>query len=93
MRVLVAGGAGYIGSHTAVALIEAGHDVVIIDDMTGTSPEAVRRIERITGASVPTLVADVRDEEAVTAFVREHAPVDAVVHLAALKAVGDWGEG
>ncbi|MFE7844136.1 UDP-glucose 4-epimerase GalE [Microbacterium sp. NPDC057407] len=89
MRVLLTGGAGYIGAHTAIALIEAGHDVLIIDDMSGTSVEAVRRVERITGATVPTLVADVRDVDALTAFVREHAPVDAVVHLAGLKAVGE----
>lgn len=89
MRVLLTGGAGYIGAHTAIALIEAGHDVLIIDDMSGTSAEAVRRVERITGATVPTLVADVRDVDALTGFVREHAPVDAVVHLAGLKAVGE----
>src|SRR5688572_13477374 len=89
MRVLLTGGAGYIGAHTAIALIEAGHDVVIIDDLSGTSAEAVARVERITGATVPMLVADLRDEQAVTAFVRDHAPIDAVVHLAGLKAVGD----
>ncbi|MGN8551317.1 UNVERIFIED_CONTAM: UDP-glucose 4-epimerase GalE [Microbacterium sp. SLM126] len=89
MRVLLTGGAGYIGAHTAIALIEAGHDVLIIDDMSGTSPEAVARVEQITGASVPLLVADVRDEDALTAFVRAHAPVDAVIHLAGLKSVGD----
>ncbi len=89
MRVLLTGGAGYIGAHTAIALIEAGHEVLVVDDLSGTSAEAVARIERITGASVPLLAADVRDKEALTAFVREHAPVDAVVHLAGLKAVGD----
>lgn len=89
MRVLLTGGAGYIGAHTAVALIEAGHEVLILDDMSGTSPEAVARVESITGASVPTLIADLRDEAATAAFVREHAPVDAVVHLAGLKSVGD----
>lgn len=89
MRVLLTGGAGYIGAHTAIALIEAGHEVLITDDLSGTSAEAVARIERITGASVPLLAADLRDEAAVAAFVREHAPVHAVVHLAGLKAVGD----
>lgn len=89
MRVLLTGGAGYIGAHTAIALLEAGHDVLIVDDMSGTSAEAVARVERITGASIPVLAADLRDEAALTAFVREHAPVDAVVHLAGLKAVGD----
>lgn len=89
MRVLLTGGAGYIGAHTAIALIEAGHEVLIADDMSGTSPEAVSRVETITGATIPALAIDLRDEAALTAFVREHAPVDAVVHLAGLKAVGD----
>jgi UDP-glucose 4-epimerase len=89
MRVLLTGGAGYIGAHTAVALIEAGHDVIIVDDLSGTSDEAVARIETIAGVTVPLLVADVRDEAAVAAFVAEHAPVDAVIHLAGLKAVGE----
>lgn len=89
MRVLLTGGAGYIGAHTAIALLEAGHDVLVVDDLSGTSAEAVTRIERITGATVPLLVADVRDTRALTDFVREHAPVDAVIHLAGLKAVGE----
>ncbi|MHC2998705.1 UDP-glucose 4-epimerase GalE [Microbacterium sp. HJ5] len=89
MRVLLTGGAGYIGAHTAIALVEAGHEVLIADDMSGTSPEAVRRIERLTGGAVPTLAADLRDESALREFVREHAPVHAVVHLAGLKAVGE----
>lgn len=89
MRVLLTGGAGYIGAHTALALLEAGHDVLVVDDLSGTSAEAVARIERITGATVPLLVADVRDADALTDFVREHAPVQAVIHLAGLKAVGE----
>lgn len=89
MRVLLAGGAGYIGAHVAVSLIDAGHDVIIVDDLSNSSAEAVARIERITGATVPLLVADARDEGAVTEFVRRHAPVDAVIHLAGLKAVGE----
>lgn len=89
MRVLLTGGAGYIGAHVAIALIEAGHDVIVADDLSNSRAEAVARVERITGAKVPLLVADVRDEEALAAFVREHAPVDAVVHLAGLKAVGE----
>lgn len=89
MRVLLTGGAGYIGAHVAIALIEAGHDVIVADDLSNSRAEAVARVERITGAKVPLLVADARDEEALAAFVREHAPVDAVVHLAGLKAVGE----
>lgn len=89
MRVLLTGGAGYIGAHTAVALIEAGHEVLIVDDFSASSPEAVRRIEKITGATVPVLAADARDESALLSFVREHAPIDAVIHFAGLKAVGE----
>lgn len=89
MRVLLTGGAGYIGAHVAVSLIEAGHEAIIVDDLSNSSDQAVVRVEEITGASVPLLVADARDEEAVAAFVRQHAPVDAVIHLAGLKAVGE----
>ena len=89
MRVLLAGGAGYIGAHTAVALVEAGHDVLVVDDLSNSSAEAISRVEQITGATIPLLVADARDEAAMTSFVREHAPVDAVVNFAGLKAVGE----
>ncbi len=89
MRVLLAGGAGYIGAHTAVALVEAGHDVLVVDDLSNSSADAVARVEQITGATIPLLVADARDEQAVGAFVREHAPVDAVINFAGLKAVGE----
>lgn len=89
MRVLLTGGAGYIGAHTAVALLDAGHEALIVDDLSASDAEAVRRIEAITGASVPFLQADARDEAALTAFVREQGPVDAVIHLAGLKAVGE----
>ncbi|GAA3643893.1 UDP-glucose 4-epimerase GalE [Microbacterium awajiense] len=89
MRVLLTGGAGYIGAHTAVALIEAGHDVLVVDDLSNSSAEAIARVERITGASVPLLVADCRDEEALVAFAAAHGPVDAVIHFAGLKAVGE----
>lgn len=89
MRVLLTGGAGYVGIHTAIALHEAGHEPLIVDDLSGTSRVAVARAEEITGVSIPLLVADVRDESALSAFVAEHAPVDAVIHLAGLKSVGE----
>ncbi|WP_019181605.1 UDP-glucose 4-epimerase GalE [Microbacterium yannicii] len=89
MRVLLAGGAGYIGAHTAVALLEAGHDVLVVDDLSNSSAEAVARVEQLTGAKIPFLAADARDVDALTAFVRTHAPVDAVIHFAGLKAVGE----
>ena len=60
MHILLAGGAGYIGSHTAVELLNAGHDVIIADNYCNSSPEAVRRIEEVTGKSVPAYKVDVR---------------------------------
>lgn len=89
MRVLLTGGAGYVGAHTAVALIESGHEVLVVDDFSASNPEAVRRVESITGTRIPVLDRDARDEQALTAFVRQHAPVDAVIHFAGLKAVGE----
>lgn len=89
MRVLLAGGAGYIGVHTAVALVDAGHEVIIVDDLSNSSPRAIARAEQITGAKIPFLIADVRDVSAVREFMRQHAPVDAVVHFAGLKSVGE----
>lgn len=88
MNVLLAGGAGYIASHTAVALLEAGHDVVVADNFINSSPEAIARVERITGRPVPLYDEDVRDKDAVSAIMREHK-TDCVVHFAGLKAVGE----
>ncbi|MFG6137166.1 UDP-glucose 4-epimerase GalE [Halomonas sp. B23F22_10] len=88
MRVLVTGGAGYIGSHTAVELLEAGHDVVVIDNLCNGSEVALRRIEEITGKGVNFVRADIRDREAMDAIFAEH-DIDAVIHFAGLKAVGE----
>ena len=60
MLILLAGGAGYIGSHTAVELLNAGHDVVIVDNYCNSSPEVVKRIEEVTGKAVPAYKVDVR---------------------------------
>lgn len=89
MRVLLSGGAGYIGAHTALALLEAGHDVIVVDDLSNSSAEAITRVERLSDQTVPILRADVRDASVVGDFVRRHAPVDAVIHFAGLKAVGE----
>ncbi|MGH3457707.1 UDP-glucose 4-epimerase GalE [Aeromicrobium sp.] len=88
MRVLLAGGAGYIGSHTAVQLIGAGHDVEIVDNFSNSKPEAVRQIQTITGAEVAVYEIDIRDRVAVSNLIagRDYA---AVVHFAAIKAVGE----
>ncbi|MCK2183041.1 UDP-glucose 4-epimerase GalE [Halomonas getboli] len=88
MRVLVTGGAGYIGSHTAVELLEAGHDVVVVDNLCNGSEVALQRIEEITGKGVDFARADIRDREAMDAVFAKH-DIDAVIHFAGLKAVGE----
>ncbi len=89
MRVLLAGGAGYVGAHTAVALLDAGHEVVLLDDLSNTSEVAAARIEQITGKSAPLVVGDASDADVVARTFAEHGPIDAIVHLAAFKAVGE----
>lgn len=88
MKVLLTGGAGYIGSHTAVELLNAGYDVVIIDDLSNSSEEALRRVEKITGKHIDFYKSDVRDKAALHRIFDEHS-VDAVIHFAGLKAVGE----
>lgn len=88
MNVLLAGGAGYIGSHTCVELIEAGHSVIIADNFANSCPEAVRRVEEITGKKIPLYEADVCDSAAVEKIFSENK-IDAVIHFAGLKAVGE----
>ena len=88
MNVLLAGGAGYIGSHTCVELIEAGHSVVVADNFSNSCPEAVRRVEKITGAEIPLYEADVCDKAAADTIFSENK-IDAVIHFAGLKAVGE----
>jgi len=86
--VLVTGGAGYIGSHTMVELLAAGHEVVCFDNFSNSSAEAVRRVERISGRQVTLVEGDVRDREALEHLLARR-PIDRVVHFAALKAVGE----
>ena len=88
MKVLATGGAGYIGSHTAVELLNAGHDVVVLDDLSNAKPEVLRRIEEITGRKPVFRQCDVRDGEALDAVFRENE-IDAVSHFAGRKAVGE----
>ncbi len=89
MRVLLAGGAGYIGAHTAVSLLDAGHDVVLLDDLSGTSALAADRVAQITGRPAPLVVGDAADRAVVERVFTDHGPFDAVIHLAAFKAVGE----
>ena len=88
MKVLLTGGAGYIGSHTCVELIGAGHSPVIADNFDNSCPEAVNRIEEITGVKVPVYELDVADRDAVDRMFSEN-DFDAVIHFAGLKAVGE----
>ena len=88
MTILVTGGAGYIGSHTAVELLEAGHDVVVVDNLSNASPKAVERVEQITGKKVRFYEQDVRDAAALAKVFAEN-PIDWVIHFAGLKAVGE----
>lgn len=86
--ILVTGGAGFIGSHTAVELLASGYDVVIVDNLVNSKREAVRRIEEISGRSVAFHEADACDAAALGEVFDKH-PIDAAIHFAALKAVGE----
>ena len=88
MIVLLAGGAGYIGSHTAVQLLMSGHDVVIADDYSNSCPEVINRIEEITGKQVRAYETDVKDKAKVQQIFAENG-IDCVIHFAGLKAVGE----
>src|SRR5579864_4631754 len=86
--ILLTGATGYIGSHTWLALLEAGFGVVGVDNFSNSSPHVLRRIETLSGAAPEFVQADVRDKVALASIFARHR-VDAVVHFAAFKAVGD----
>lgn len=88
MKILVTGGAGYIGTHTCVELLQANHEVVVYDNFSNSHKEAIRRVEKITGKSVHVVEAEVRDESAIKAALKKHS-CQSVIHFAALKSVGD----
>ena len=88
MNVLVTGGAGYIGSHTCVELLESGYDVVVIDNLCNSNSESLRRVERLTGKSVKFYEGDVRDETLLKKIFAEN-DIGCVIHFAGLKAVGE----
>ncbi|GAB1198492.1 hypothetical protein APSETT444_007815 [Aspergillus pseudonomiae] len=90
--VLVTGGTGYIGSFTALALLEAGYKVVVADNLYNSSAEALRRIELISGKKAEFAKVDVTDEGAFDKVFEAHPDIDSVIHFAALKAVGESGE-
>ena len=88
MKILVTGGAGYIGSHTTVTLLQQGHEVVIVDNLCNSKKAAVRRIEEITGKAAAFYECDVRDEAKLREVFQKEQP-QAVIHFAGLKAVGE----
>ena len=88
MKVLVTGGTGYIGSHTVVELLDAGYDVVVIDNLSNSKADVIDKIEEITGKRVPFYKGDVQDRDLLKSiFKKEH--IDGVIHFAGLKAVGE----
>ena len=88
MKILLTGGAGYIGSHTAIELYSAGHEVVIVDNLVNSKEEVIKKIDEISGKQTPFIKADVRDHAAMDAVFKSHK-IDAVIHFAGLKAVGE----
>jgi len=88
MKVLVTGGAGYIGSHTCIELLKDGHTPVVVDNFSNSKPEALRRVREITGHALVTHDLDVRNREALRQIFASEKP-DAVIHFAGLKAVGE----
>ena len=88
MQILVTGGAGYIGSHTAILLIEAGYEIVIFDNFSNASRESIKRVEKIVGKSIATIEGDVRNRDDLHQVFHNYN-IDAVIHFAGLKAVGE----
>ncbi|MDP3301642.1 MAG: UDP-glucose 4-epimerase GalE [Sulfuricurvum sp.] len=86
MKIFITGGAGYIGSHTCVELLNAGYEVVVYDNLSNSSPQALQRVEKITGKSVQFIQGDIRDETVTTEAIQG---CDGVIHFAGLKAVGE----
>ena len=88
MKVLLTGGSGYIGSHTAVECLNAGHEVVVFDNLSNSSRMSLDRVAQITGKSSTFIEGDIRDREALSQLFSQH-DIDAVIHFAGLKAVGE----
>ncbi len=88
MNILITGGAGYIGSHTIIELIDSGHSVVVVDNLSNSSQESLHRVEKITNSMIPFYNIDVRDADALEEIFQDNH-LDAVIHFAGLKAVGE----
>ena len=87
-NILVTGGAGYIGSHTCIELLNAGHEVVVLDNLSNSSEESLNRVQELTGKSLTFIQGDIRDGHTLDQLFQQHA-IDAVIHFAGLKAVGE----
>ena len=88
MSVLITGGAGYIGSHTCIEMLNAGYEVVVVDNLDNSSSESLKRVEKITGKTLKFYKEDVRNKEALRKIFSENE-IEAVIHFAGLKAVGE----
>ena len=88
MAILVTGGAGYIGSHTCVELLEAGKDIIVVDNFANSKPESIKRVCEITGKTIKLYEVDILDREAMDRVFEENE-IEAVIHFAGLKAVGE----
>lgn len=88
MKILVTGGAGYIGSHTCIELLQAGHDVIVVDNLVNSKEEALKRVQQLTGKKITFHKVDLLDKEGLSAIF-EKSPIEAVIHFAGLKAVGE----
>jgi UDP-glucose 4-epimerase len=88
VNILLTGGAGYIGSHTAVALMQSGHQVILYDNFCNSKPDVIPRLEKITGKPMTLVQGDIRDTALLTQTIRAHK-IEAVIHFAGLKAVGE----
>ena len=87
-NILVTGGAGYIGSHTCVELLNAGHEVVVLDNLSNSVEESLNRVQQLTGKTLSFIQGDIRDTQALDQLFSAHS-IDAVIHFAGLKAVGE----
>ena len=89
-RILITGGAGFIGSHTCLVLLDAGYELVVLDNFDNSSPEALRRVEKLATQGALSLVeGDVRESKVLAQAFRCKGPIDGVIHFAGLKAVGE----
>ena len=88
MRILVTGGAGYIGSHTCLELLQAGYEVIAVDNLSNSKEESLKRVQELTGKTLELYKVDLLDKDALKAIF-DKSSIDAVIHFAGLKAVGE----